>query len=138
MGTRCTVSITSFYDVETCFYRHWDGYPEATGHHLARVLKNGETFYSEPFALALLSSKEGDDFSGGRYELTSGHKRHCDTEWRYHIKLRQHEGIAIVVHHRPLGEDWQTAFTGDLPAYRKWIAESLVQYRQRAAQRPIA
>ena len=72
MGTRCNIKIKTG-DTTLWVYRHWDGYPAATGVDLARKLVNVKS--SEEFITKLLN----DD----AYEVTT--EQHGDIEYLYNI-----------------------------------------------------
>lgn len=118
MATRSTITIESDR-AKVQLYRHWDGYPEATGRHLAWALRSTASLTIEELTVRLLSSCEGEPHASGKYEITCG--SHGDTQWHYAIRLRHREEPEIAVFHRPIGEKFQHVGTYCLGEYRSWI-----------------
>ena len=77
MGTRCNIKIETG-DTTLWVYRHWDGYPAATGVDLARKLVNVKS--AQEFINKLLN----DD----AYEVTTG--QHGDIEYLYNISFTEY------------------------------------------------
>lgn len=125
MSTRSTITIKSAFK-RVDLYRHWDGYPEATGRHLARVLRQIEHRRTpEALVVALLTSAEGEPFGAGRYELTDRAEAHGDREWHYEITLHHDQEPELRVFHRPIGEAMYLAHSSWLSDYRVWISHRL-------------
>jgi len=120
MATRCTITLRHtgrFRKKSVDLYRHWDGYPEATGRHLARVARDATRI--EDIAAALLAAKEGEGFGSGRYEITDRADMHGDTEWHYEVAMAPNEMPMVHVSHREIGADRFTMdFAGDLSVFR--------------------
>lgn len=120
MATRCTITLRqvgNFRRNRIDLYRHWDGYPEATGRHLARVARNAHRI--EDIAAGLLAAKESEGFGAGRYDLTDRADMHGDTEWHYEVAMAPGDAPMVHVSHRPIGADgFNIEFAGDLPGFR--------------------
>jgi hypothetical protein len=120
MATRSTITLIDHRNTVN-FYRHWDGYPECTGRHLAYAAKGANCI--EHIAAKLLGEGEGKPHGAGRYEFTGHPARHSDREWHYEITARYQKSATIRVFEQPIGGDIRLTFTGDLPAFRAWVAE---------------
>jgi hypothetical protein len=129
MATRSTITLNGHYNTQVHIYRHWDGYPECTGRHLAHVARNASTI--EAIAAKLFAAKEGTPLGAGRYEFTRHASEHGDREWHYEIRPRGDLPALIRVIECPIGGEDREVFSGDLPTYRSWIA---ARYRRMIAQ----
>lgn len=136
MATRSTITVNCDF-VEIHLYRHWDGYPECTGRHLAHVLRCLKSLTAEELVSKLVQSTESAPNGSGRHQFTSDASDHGDREWHYEITLHPREEPQIAVHHRPIGEEMRKEFEGPLHSYRGWIADRLRPFfaciRQRRA-----
>jgi hypothetical protein len=77
MGTRCNIKIKTG-DTTLWIYRHWDGYPAATGNDLVRKLVNVKS--ADEFITKLIN----DD----NYEVTTD--QHGDIEYLYNITFTEY------------------------------------------------
>lgn len=119
MATRSTITLRAPYN-HANLYRHWDGYPECTGRHLAHVARGVKTI--EEMAVRLLSSREGDSGSSGKYEFGGEPDCFCGTEYHYEVYI-SHKGAPVFrVLHRRVGDPFHEVFKGELPEYRRWVA----------------
>lgn len=131
MATRSTITISEFCNITALefnrsvnLYRHWDGYPECTGLHLAHAARGATSI--EEIVAKLLTEGEGSPHGGGRYEFTGAPEMHADREWHYEITTRYGKQPLIRVEEHPIGEDMLVVFNGDISEYRKWIKDRLV------------
>lgn len=131
MATRSTITIKS--DHKTAhLYRHWDGYPEATGRHLAHVVRREAGKTMEDLMVALFTAKEGTPHGSGKYEHTNRAEGHGDREWHYEITLRYNETPLVKVFWFQIGSDKPVPmFKGELVDYRNWVT---ARYRKMAAK----
>jgi hypothetical protein len=100
MATRATYQIN-----HSCFYIHWDGYPEGAATYFWKMYKTMQTS-AGGYAEAFLRANEGAEF-------TAGHERHGDTEWRYTL-----EGTRLSVYKRIWSDSdapdtWPLHWSGD-------------------------
>ena len=114
MATRCNVLVTGG-TFKIWIYRHWDGYPGATGYQLGQMLKRLRfPNYCEPnaaqratgFANKLVTTmREPSEYRGPEqeYEITTDF--HGDIEFFYHIHFKGGEAVSVTVHARPSYED---------------------------------
>lgn len=137
MATRSTITIQSNHK-RTDLYRHWDGYPAATGAHLGHVLRALPAFTQEAAVAALLMSKRGQPHGADEYELTNDANEHGDREWHYEITLHHRQEPSIRVFERPIGGGTRLAFSGGLFAFRKFAAEHLRDILRRIRARRAA
>ncbi|WP_306150697.1 hypothetical protein [Roseovarius sp. MMSF_3281] len=133
MATRSTITVKT-NRLTVHLYRHWDGYPECTGRHLAWAMNNLESLSAEELVGTLITAKEGQPFGSGRYEFTTRASDHGDTEWHYEITLHHREEPKVEVWHRPIGESYFLAFNAPLHGYRKWMAGRMRTFIARIKQ----
>lgn len=90
MATRATYQFKTFgSDKPTVtLYNHHDGYPTGAVQHLEHALTPEAFIRKNPNA-----------------EIVHGHDACGDTEYRYTIE-RFGKRVTIMVHHRPIGENW--------------------------------
>jgi len=107
MATRCNVKLTDYSGNTLWIYRHWDGYPAATGCHLSQVLKHkmGYSKGFSAFANALLEERYEQASCEPKprpvYEITE--MEHGDIEWLYVFNFKgrgKDATIEVEVHER--------------------------------------
>ncbi len=134
MATRSTITLIDHLNTVS-FYRHWDGYPECTGRHLAHAARGADCI--EHIAAKLLGEGEGKPHGAGRYEFTAEPLMHSDREWHYEITARYQKPASIKIYEQPIGGTMREVFYGDLPEYRLWVSDRfrkmIARYRARKA-----
>ena len=134
MATRSTITLIDHRNTIS-FYRHWDGYPECTGRHLAYAARKADCI--ENIAAKLLGEGEGKLHGAGRYEFATDPEMYCDREWHYEITARYQKPASIKVYEQPIGGTIHEVFSGDITAYRLWIAarfgRMIARYKARKA-----
>jgi hypothetical protein len=134
MATRSTITLIDHLNTVS-FYRHWDGYPECTGRHLAHATRGADCI--EHIAAKLLGEGEGKPHGAGRYEFTAEPLMHSDREWHYEITTCYQQLATIRVLEQPIGSNMREVFCGDLTQYRAWVSDRframIARYKARKA-----
>lgn len=140
MSTRCNVRI-EYGETRTWLYRHWDGYPEATGADIASKLQSSLSS-ATGLMRELLSAGEVTRLRGMEhdYEVTNG--VHGDIEHVYVVRFDLDAGGVTVEHlERPNFESepsgapvLRSKFKGIIPEYVDYI-NKLIKHANAVARK---
>ena len=139
--------VSFYYGFKNCFYRHYDGMPEVTGHDIAKIIQESITtiknelkiyknnmwfdkYLSERFKADknfehLYSTK---DYHTDITQVSSINKRYC-VNYKYFITLRStiYENDFKTPLIQVLADD-KSIFIGDYKDYRDWLSSRVKTY----------
>lgn len=141
MSTRTNIYLADRNGNRLWLYRHYDGYPAATGVDIAQKLKRLSKGYARTHGgsfAALSNALLAERYEKQSYEpearaiysVTTG--EHGDIEWKYVVNCRKSGAVVIEVHEYSLRADaWTCHGAMGEKEFRSFCARELMERRKR-------